>query len=123
MCSCFSNSRAVSGRPDAMHDGMLIDASAVAREAGIRYPVALTAGGNGRARRYPRETAEALRALRARGRSIKTSNLYLDAVKGFAAWLVQDRRMSDSPLSPLSSGNVKLDRRHDRRALPLDELR
>jgi site-specific recombinase XerC len=44
-------------------------------------------------------------------------------MKGFAAWLVQNRRMADSPLAHLSGGNVKLDRRHDRRALPLDELR
>jgi Family of unknown function (DUF6573) len=29
-------------RADALRDGVLIDASAVAREAGIRYPVALT---------------------------------------------------------------------------------
>ena len=30
-------------RADAIRDGVLIDVSAVAREAGIRYPVALTA--------------------------------------------------------------------------------
>ncbi len=30
-------------RTDALHDGVLIDVSAVAREAGIRFPVALTA--------------------------------------------------------------------------------
>ena len=29
-------------RADALRDGVLIDVSAVAREAGIRYPVALT---------------------------------------------------------------------------------
>jgi integrase len=83
----------------------------------------LAAVGNGKARRYPRETAEALRALRARGRSVKTSNLYLDAVKQFAAGLVLDRRTPDNPLAHLAGGNVKLDRRHDRRALPLGELR
>src|SRR5262249_58694196 len=81
------------------------------------------ARGKGKPRRYPRATAEALRALRSRGRRIKTSSLYLDAMKGFAAWLVQDRRAADNPLAHLSGGNVKLDRRHDRRALPLDELR
>ncbi len=81
------------------------------------------ANGNGKARRYPRATAEALRSLRTRGRSIKTSNLYLDALKQFAAWLVQDRRAADNPLAHLSGGNVKLDRRHDRRPLPLEELR
>ena len=30
-------------RAEAIADGVLIDVSAVAREAGIRYPVALTA--------------------------------------------------------------------------------
>jgi integrase len=82
----------------------------------------LAALGNGKARRYPRATAEALYERRIQGRSIKTSNLYLDAVKGFASWLVQDRRMPDNPLGHLCGGNVKLDRRHDRRALPLAEL-
>ena len=83
----------------------------------------LEATGKGKARRYPRATAEALRSLRSRGRSIKTSNLYLDAMKGFSNWLVQDRRTDDNTLAHLSGGNVKLDRRHDRRALPLAELR
>jgi hypothetical protein len=32
-----------SSRADALRDGVLIDVSAVAREAGARYPVALTA--------------------------------------------------------------------------------
>src|SRR5262249_12177537 len=82
----------------------------------------LEAIGNGKARRYPRTTVEALLALRTRGRSIKTCNLYLDAVKQFAAWLVQDRRMADNPLAHLAGGNVRLDRRHDRRALTLNEL-
>src|SRR5262249_19352047 len=35
----------------------------------------LQAAGKGKARRYPRSTAEALRSLRSRGRSIKTANL------------------------------------------------
>jgi integrase len=79
--------------------------------------------GNGKNRRYPKATAESLRALRSRGRSIKTTNLYLDAIKQFVSWLVQDRRIADNPLAHLSGGNVKLDRRHDRRALPIEELR
>jgi integrase len=83
----------------------------------------LAASGYGKARRYPKATVEALRSLRTRGRSIKTSNLYLDAMKQFVAWLVQDRRMPDNPLAHLSGGNVKLDRRHDRRTLTADELR
>jgi hypothetical protein len=51
----------------------------------------LVGTGDGKARRYPAATALALYALRSRGRSIKTSNLYLEAIKGFAAWLVRDR--------------------------------
>jgi integrase len=83
----------------------------------------LEASGNGKARRYPKATAEALRSIRSRGRSIKTSNLYLDAIKQFTLWLVQDRRMPDNPLAHLSGGNVKLDRRHDRRTLSPEQLR
>jgi integrase len=86
-----------------------------------RHRLATT--GKGKARRYPKETAEALSALRTRGRSIKTSNLYLDSVKQFATWLVQDRRMAENPLTHLAGGNVKLDRRHDRRSIPLQDLR
>src|SRR5262249_15953284 len=83
----------------------------------------LAASGNGKARRYPKATAEALRSLRTRGGRIKASNLYLDAIKQFVGWLVQDRRIPDNPLGHLCGGNVKLDRRHDRRALSEDELR
>jgi integrase len=82
----------------------------------------LEATGKGKARRYPKGTAEALRALRTRGQSIKTSNLYLDSIKQFAAWLVQDRRLADNPLAHLSGGNVKLDRRHDRQTLSPNQL-
>jgi hypothetical protein len=41
----FENAEVISRytRGDAIRDGVLIDVSAVAREAGIRYPVALTA--------------------------------------------------------------------------------
>src|SRR5262249_36141917 len=82
----------------------------------------LEATGNGKARRYPKATALALLEIRSRGRCIKTSNLYLDAVKGFFAWMVQDRRMGENPLAHLSGGNVKMDRRHDRQTIPEDGL-
>jgi integrase len=82
----------------------------------------LQAEGKGKARRFPRATAEALHALRARGRSIKTSNLYLDAVKAFVGWLVQDRRLQENVLAHLAGGNVKLDRRHDRQTLSEGQL-
>ena len=47
----------------------------------------------------------------------QTSNHYLGAIKQFARWLVKDRRTADNVLSHLAGGNVKLDRRHERREL------
>jgi len=82
----------------------------------------LEATGKGKKRRFPKATAEALYALRTRGRSIKTSNLYLDALKAFVAWMVRGKRAADNPLAHLSGGNVKLDRRHDRQTLSEDQL-
>jgi integrase len=60
--------------------------------------------------------------LKRAGLSIQTCNFYLQAAKQFCRWLVKDRRTQDNPLAHLSGGNVKLDRRHDRRALSVDEL-
>ncbi len=83
----------------------------------------LAAIGNGKARRFPRETVEALRERLGRGRSVQTSNFYLQAVKQFCRWMVRDRRAGDNPLAHLEGGNVRADRRHDRRELEADELR
>jgi integrase len=83
----------------------------------------LEALGNGKARRYAKSAAEFLLTRRMQGVSIKTSNDYLDAIKSFCRWMVQDRRMGESPLEYLEGGNVKLDRRHDRRSLDETELR
>ena len=83
----------------------------------------LPATGNGKARRYPLETAEALRSLRGRGKSIRTSNVFLASIKQFVRWMVRDRRLAESPLIHLAGGNEKLDRRHIRRPLAVDELR
>ena len=60
--------------------------------------------------------------LRKKGLSVQTCNFYLQAAKQFVRWLVQDRRLLDSPLRGLSAMNVKVDRRHDRRALSADEF-
>jgi integrase len=54
--------------------------------------------------------------------SIQTSNFYLQAIRQFARWMVRDRRATENPLDHLQGGNVKLDRRHDRRALTWDEV-
>jgi hypothetical protein len=82
----------------------------------------LTAVEEGKARRFPLAMAEVLLALRAQGRSIKTSNLYLDGINAFCSWLVQDKRTGDNPLAHLSGGNVKVDRRHDRQTLSAEQL-
>ena len=58
-----------------------------------------------------------------RGISAQTFNFYLQAIKQFCRWLVMDRRASESPVAHLTGLNVKTDRRHDRRALAVEELR
>jgi len=55
--------------------------------------------------------------------SLQSQNFYLKACQQFIHWMVRDRRTSDNPLQHLTGKNVKLDRRHDRRALSADELR
>jgi len=66
--------------------------------------------------------AEWLAEQREQGLSVQTSNAYLTGIKGFCRWLVRDRRAPDTPLAHLQGGNVKTDRRHDRRELSLEEL-
>ena len=68
---------------------------------------------------------EFLAGLRKNGAGIsaQTSNFYLQAVKQFCRWMAQDQRVTESPLAHLRGLNVKTDRRHDRRALEVDEVR
>ena len=56
------------------------------------------------------------------GISHQTSNFYLQAIKQFCRWMVKDGRASESPVEHLTGLNVKLDRRHDRRSLTVEEL-
>jgi integrase/recombinase XerC len=79
--------------------------------------------GNGRRRRYPRATVEALQDRQGGGVSVRTSNAYLKDMKAFCRWLVKDTRMPASPLAHLETGNAEVDRRHDRRELEAEELR
>ena len=58
-----------------------------------------------------------------RGSSAQTFNFYLQNTKQFCRWMVTDRRASENPLAHLKGLNVKTDRRHDRRALTVDECR
>jgi len=58
------------------------------------------------------------------GKSVKTANEYLAAVKGFTRWLWRDRRTPTDPLAGLSKlTNSVADIRHARRDYSPDELR
>jgi integrase len=82
----------------------------------------LAAEGNGKARRYPRSTAEALHARLDRGTGQQTANYYLREIKAFVRWLQADRRMEDNPLAHLKGGDANQDRRRNRRPLDAEEL-
>jgi integrase len=88
-----------------------------------RHGLAGTGSGKGKARRFPLATTMYLRDHLSRGASVQTVNNYLVYVKSFCRWMVRDRRMGEDPLAHLQKGNVKTDRRHDRRELEVDELR
>lgn len=60
--------------------------------------------------------------LRSTGRSVRTSNAYLIAIKGFTRWLVREPRAKDDVLSHLSRLNPETDVRRKRRVLAMDEL-
>ncbi len=57
-----------------------------------------------------------------KGISAQTHNFYLTAIKAFCRWMVRDQRAADSPLLHLQGLNVRTDRRHDRRALAIEEV-
>lgn len=95
-----------------------------ARSVGVAVRRArLAATGNGKARRFPRATVEALLDAVVGGVSVETTNQYLRHLKGFCNWLVGDDRAATNPAARLEPGNVEVDRRHDRRELEADELR
>jgi integrase len=55
--------------------------------------------------------------------SIQTFNFYLQAMKQFCRWMVQNRRANQSPLKHLQKIRVlSTDKRHDRRALESEEI-
>lgn len=56
------------------------------------------------------------------GISNQTANFYLSAIKSFCRWCVRDGRATESPVAYLDGWNVRTDRRHDRRALGVDEV-
>ena len=58
-----------------------------------------------------------------RGMDVQTSNFYLNALKQFCRWMVKHGRAPSNPVDHLTPLNVRLDRRHDRRALTVDEVK
>jgi integrase/recombinase XerC len=83
----------------------------------------LRAVGNGKARRYPAATAQALAALRSRGMSANAANHYLGAVQQFTRWLAKTNRAPADPLADLKPANPEADRRRQRRVLSAEQLR
>jgi integrase len=85
----------------------------------------LAAVGNGKARRYPRETVQFLRDRAARGISGVTAAYYKSLMKSFTAWMVDDRRLAtdDDPFAHLKVSLPEDDLRQDRRSFTLSELR
>lgn len=83
----------------------------------------LPAIGNGKARRLPRSTVEALVMQRSKGCGPETVNHYTRAVRGFFRWLVRSKRIGSNPLESLALVNAAMDVRRMRRELTADELR
>ena len=82
----------------------------------------LEATGNGKARRLPRTTVEALVERSARGTSPATINHYVRAVRAFFRWLTRSKRIGSNPLETLGFTDARTDVRHARRELTADEL-
>jgi site-specific recombinase XerC len=71
----------------------------------------------------PSSVASAVAGLRADGRSARTINAHVTAIKSFSRWLWRDGRCVDHPLATLAKANESADRRVVRRPLTDAELR
>jgi excisionase family DNA binding protein len=83
----------------------------------------LVATGNGKSRRFPRTTVQALLERQGQGASAATRNYYRAHLRAFGNWLVRDRRLGENPVRHLEAETTTTDRRHDRRELEAEELR
>ena len=83
----------------------------------------LPATGNGKARRLPRSTVEAVAENQAKGASPATINHYVRALRGFFRWLVRSKRIASNPVETLTLVPTTTDVRRRRRELSEDELR
>jgi site-specific recombinase XerD len=83
----------------------------------------LPGAGNGKARRLPKASVEALLADHGRGASPETVNHHIRAVRSFLRWMVKPaRRLPFNPLDGLEIVNADADRRRARRELTVTEL-
>ena len=82
----------------------------------------LTAVGNGKTRRYPWATVQALAERKGKGIGAETFNHYVRACKSFGQWLLMTKRWDSNPFAALSLLNVATDKRHQRRALGREEV-
>jgi integrase len=64
----------------------------------------------------------ALARMRKDGKSIQTTNHALAHMKAFSSWMERDGRIAQNPLRHLAAGNVRVDRRRNRRALTTLEI-
>ena len=64
----------------------------------------------------------AIKSLCDEGKSLKTCNHYLRAIKSFSRWLNRDKRTRDDALAILEAYNAATDPRHVRRELSIDGL-
>ena len=67
------------------------------------------------------DVMQAVGELREQGRSLRTCNAYLRAIKSFSHWLWKERRLPDHPLAVLRNFNEATDQRHVRRELTTQE--
>lgn len=82
----------------------------------------LQAKGNGKARRFPRATVEALQDRLCRGVGTQTTNYYLTHLKSFCRWMRKDRRIPENPFDHLERNRKETELRHRRRELTAQEL-
>ena len=71
----------------------------------------------------PGKVERFLKSLRDDGLSVRRSNGYLTALKGFCRWMVDTGQATESPVQSLKKLNEKADVRRQRRAATPDELR
>jgi len=73
----------------------------------------------------PKAVQNYLSRLRDSGKGVsnRTYNVYLQTIKQFCKWMVQNGRAAESPVQYLKGYNVNTDRRRVRRALSVDEVR